>query len=548
MFSLFSILQVRSRGLFFFLAVLGTVNALTHSIILYLVNKTISFQPLPFWQEYNWLIFFCTLVVSFITTAVFQGHLIRLANDLAYEFNIKIFERIRTTSIHKLVNTGKEKVYAVMDDIDGISSFPVQFINILNSTIIVICGLGYMFYTSWTATLFLLGVMTVLAVVYIYRNTRIEGFMNQVRDLENGFFEYLNDLMTGFKELAMSSRRNDNLHEKYISKNRSSSRDLRVKTSILYLFNDLMGTYSWYIVMGVILFGFSRLSELGVAGAVTFTFILLYIMGPLAGLIRFLPTLTGSKIAYERVLSFLEQLSSLEEDEVGQMTSFNEFQSLKVENLSFQYPNDKDSFTLGPLNLTINKGEILFIKGGNGSGKSTFMQILIGLFNPSSGNIYYNDELAQINSRTYRDNITAIFAEPFLFSRNYEDYGYSDVSELLQEYSNMFRVNNTMKVDYENDRIHQGLSKGQQKRVALILGLLEKRPLLVMDEWAAEQDPEFRKYFYETILQDLKAKGKTVVLITHDDKYFDHADRIIKFEQGKIITERETTFENDKQL
>ena len=548
MLSLFKILQSKSKSLFFFLAIIGIVNAVTHTAILYIVNMTISFQALPVLQEYNWLLFFGILLISFMTTSVFQRHLIRLANDLAYEFNIKIFEQIRTSSVHKLVNTGKEKVYAVMDDIDDISAFPVQFISILNSLIIVVCGLGYMFYSSWDATLFLLATMTFLAIAYAYRNTRIEKLMNKVRDLENEFFEYMNDLLAGFKELVMSSKRNDNLHEKHISRNRKESRDLRIKTSILYLSNDLAGTYSWYIVMGAILFGFSRVSDLGVAGAVVFTFVLLYIMGPLTGLIRFIPVLTRSKIAYERVMGFLEQLSSLEEEAPKQLASFDGFHSLRVEDLCFQYPNDNDSFALGPLNLTINKGEIVFIKGGNGSGKSTFMQILVGLFNPSSGNVYYNEELVQVNTKEYRDNITAIFAEPFLFSRNYEDYKLRDVSGLIEDYSTMFRVNNVLKVDYENDRIDKDLSKGQQKRLALILSLLEKRPILVMDEWAAEQDPEFRRYFYEKVLSDLKNIGKTIVLITHDDRYFGYADRVIKFEQGKIVNETTTALEYDKEL
>ena len=78
------------------------------------------------------------------------------------------------------------------------------------------------------------------------------------------------------------------------------------------------------------------------------------------------------------------------------------------------------------------------------------------------------------------------------------------------------------------------LSSGQRKRLALILAILEDRPILVFDEWAADQDPKFRRVFYEEILPDLRAAGKTVIAVTHDEKYFGHADRHLYMSEGLI--------------
>src|SRR5690606_27967207 len=78
------------------------------------------------------------------------------------------------------------------------------------------------------------------------------------------------------------------------------------------------------------------------------------------------------------------------------------------------------------------------------------------------------------------------------------------------------------------------LSQGQRKRLALLVAYLEDRPFYVFDEWAADQDPVFKKIFYTEILPSLKAKGKTVIAITHDDGYFHVADRCFKFEDGKL--------------
>ena len=79
------------------------------------------------------------------------------------------------------------------------------------------------------------------------------------------------------------------------------------------------------------------------------------------------------------------------------------------------------------------------------------------------------------------------------------------------------------------------LSTGQRKRLAYLLSCLEDKQIYLLDEFAAEQDPQFRHYFYRTLIPELKASGKTIVMVTHDDSYFDACDRLIKLDYGGII-------------
>src|SRR5262249_40882734 len=81
------------------------------------------------------------------------------------------------------------------------------------------------------------------------------------------------------------------------------------------------------------------------------------------------------------------------------------------------------------------------------------------------------------------------------------------------------------------------LSRGQRKRLALLTAYLEDRPLYVFDEWAADQDPQFKEIFYPRLLPELKARGKAVLVISHDDRYFPVADRILRLEDGKLIAD-----------
>lgn len=99
----------------------------------------------------------------------------------------------------------------------------------------------------------------------------------------------------------------------------------------------------------------------------------------------------------------------------------------------------------------------------------------------------------------------------------------------------MRQLNLDNKVQVENGKFSTiVLSQGQGKRLALLTAYLEKRPIYLFDEWASDQDPFFRDVFYEKILLNLKQQGKTVLVISHDDRYFHLADRVIKLDYGKI--------------
>ncbi len=82
------------------------------------------------------------------------------------------------------------------------------------------------------------------------------------------------------------------------------------------------------------------------------------------------------------------------------------------------------------------------------------------------------------------------------------------------------------------------LSTGQRKRLALLNAWLEERPVLVFDEWAADQDPVFRRVFYTELLPELKALGKTIIVISHDDRYFAIADQLIRMQAGRVVSEK----------
>ena len=212
------------------------------------------------------------------------------------------------------------------------------------------------------------------------------------------------------------------------------------------------------------------------------------------------------------------------------------FNSLSLVDTQYQYPeqNGEAGFVLGPVNFKVEKGELVFLVGGNGSGKSTLAKILTGLYSPTSGDVLLNEEkIIPDNSDHLRSCFSAIFPNFFLFSDVVDDEGSSLDDEKISHYLKRLAINNKVSVTQGNLST-TSLSQGQRKRLALVLLYMENRQVLLLDEWAADQDPTFREVFYRELLPELQKAGKTIIAISHDDHYFDIADRIYKLDCGQL--------------
>lgn len=187
--------------------------------------------------------------------------------------------------------------------------------------------------------------------------------------------------------------------------------------------------------------------------------------------------------------------------------------------------------SLGPIDLTVSSGEELFIAGGNGSGKTTLAKVLIGLYSPDEGHVMLNGQVVSKETRNnYRQLFSTVFVEGHVFDRL---LGVELEQEKLRHFATLLGIEKY--VDVETGHFSsQNLSRGQHKRLALLVACMDDRPILVFDEWAAEQDPGFKEIFYKQILPELRKQGKTVVAITHDDRYFSAADRVLKLLDGQL--------------
>ena len=260
----------------------------------------------------------------------------------------------------------------------------------------------------------------------------------------------------------------------------------------------------------------------------------LFLVGSLSATIQIIPSISQANVSAMRLLLIEEELKKEANGFIDQISMDEKIESITLENILFHYKQieNTSNFTLGPINFHFAKGKIYFIRGSNGSGKTTLLRLLVGLIQPEHGTISVNGKKVTKNMlEAYRNKFAIVFNNFYLFKKlygiaNFEDTYFDEILSLM-EMKEKVSINSGQFSDLK-------LSTGQRKRIALMVALFENKDFIILDEWAADQDPEFRKKFYTKILPMLKNQGKTIIALTHDDAYYDVADKIIVLDNGKM--------------
>jgi putative ATP-binding cassette transporter len=316
-----------------------------------------------------------------------------------------------------------------------------------------------------------------------------------------------------------------------------SATDIRVDVQVRAFQQFILGEVAVFFLLAVVVYVVPLYSTSFHGDIVKVTMAVLYMTGPIGGLIQTLPLLSAAEAAAGRMLNLDEHLAAVAEPAANPAAAPipADFREISLRGVEYAYAVDEGepSFVLGPVDLAVRRGEVVFITGGNGSGKSTLIKLLTGLYRPHHGRIQVDGlAIGPDTRRAFQDMMAPVFSDYHLFPRL---YGVPSIDlAMAQDLIAWFEMEGTVRLAEDRfDRLD--LSAGQRKRLALIAALLEKRPVLVIDEWAADQDPHFKEIFYRQLLPELKWRGKTVIVVSHDDRYYDVADRLVKLRDGHIV-------------
>ncbi|HEX8353837.1 MAG TPA: cyclic peptide export ABC transporter, partial [Pyrinomonadaceae bacterium] len=367
-------------------------------------------------------------------------------------------------------------------------------------------------------------------------------YFGRAREEEDQLFGHFRALVDGFKELKMHGGRRRSFVSEQLEPTAASFRDNNVMGMAIYSVAANWGQLLVFIVIGLLIFLMPQLVGVNAPALTGFTIAILYITTPLQVIMNAVPELGRASVALDKIeqlgISLVSDAGAERADAAPPaLAGSGEGDRLSLEAVdvthTYYVEGDANNFTLGPVDLSFRAGEVVFLTGGNGSGKTTFAKLLTGLYEPEGGEVRLNGRPVTAETRAaYRQLFSVVFADFFLFDSllGLESH---ELDARAREYLSQLQLAHKVQVA-DRKLSTTKLSQGQRKRLALLTAYLEDRPVYLFDEWAADQDPVFKEVFYLRLLPELKARGKTVFVISHDDHYYFVADRVIKFDYGKV--------------
>jgi putative ATP-binding cassette transporter len=533
-----------SRTLVILAILTGALSGLCKALVIAVANHVLNpHNP----ADNRWLLlaFIGICLLEPLSRFIAQGLLTYLGQKAIFDLRMRLTRQILATPLRALEELGQARIMAVLtDDISAISTTLIG-IPILCMQIAVV--LGSLVYMAWLSPLTALLVFAFIVgggTVFQLALNKGVRFIREAREQQDAMMKHFRTMLDGAKELKLHFLRRFAFLTQVFRPSAEAFRRSNLNGNLIYAATGSFGyQLIFYTLLGLLIFLMPSVTGVDTKTLTGFTLALFYMLIPLSDILVLFPSLTRANIAMEKISSLGLSLPALtnDDDAIPPATGIA-LDELELAGVTHAYHRDLEnkSFILGPIDLTIRRGELIFLVGGNGSGKTTLAKLLCGLYAPESGEIRLNKQAVSDENRdSYRQLFSVVFSDFHLFE-SLLGLTTNGLDGKADDYIKQLQLHHKVQVkDGALSTIE--LSQGQRKRLALLTAFLEDRPCYIFDEWAADQDPFFRDIFYLQLLPELKAKGKTVLVISHDDRYYSLGDRIIKLDYGKIEFDRPAT-------
>ena len=461
--------------------------------------------------------------------------LTRYAQKAVTRLRVDLVRKLLAVPHRRFVEVGAARVYAALtDDVGKVGQSLYMLPAFAVNVAILAGGALYLIYLSWHAIVVLGALVLVGGTVHRLLSRRAYRALHKARDEHDRLIDHFVTLTRGIKELKLHRGRRD----AYVADELSPTAERLVGHNVVaharYILAHSTSHFFFFVLIGAILFGVPAIADANGVVITGYVLTCLYLMGPLSGAVGALPRFAEADVALGRVQELGVELADQPAERAGAESV--KWESIALRGVTRQYRHERHGalFTLGPLELTIEPGEVLFVTGSNGSGKSTLARLLTGLDTPDEGAVVWDGREVDDDSRDdYRQLFSTVFSDFFLFD-SLLGLEAPDLDERAAGYLETLQLSHKVQIQ-AGVLSSTDLSQGQRKRLALLTAYLEDRPIYLFDEWAADQDPEFKEVFYHQLVPELRARGKTVIVITHDDRYFELADRRLRLADGQVL-------------
>lgn len=494
--------------------------------------------------------FFALIILQLLTTFVSQFALTKLGHRFVYDLRRQLLKQILDTDHAQLEQVGSARLLASLsDDILNITSAFVRLPQLVQGTVLTLAAIAYLSWMSVPLTLFMLLWLVFVIVIGMLMVNRVYANLLQIRGLQDRLYEDYETAIFGHKELLLNRHRSRQFYETRFDHHADSYRQKIILSDTYHLSALNWSNIMMFAAIGILFLLATAFNWADQATVTSFALTLLFIQSPLLAAVGSYPTLQTANVALNKIVSL--HLASYHPDfATSDTVQLSDWQRIELKDVSYHYPtnkpakdvdgsdheNDKSSrnFGLYNINLTLNRGEVVFLIGANGSGKSTLAKLLAGLYQPDNGQVLLDGKpILATTYPDYQQHFAAIFGDGYLFDWLQGAGDLAPDSDTVSDWQTRLQLADKLSI-VEGKLSTTNLSQGQRKRLALLLTISEDKPILVLDEWAADQDPVYRQTFYEALIPRLKQMGKTLFIISHDDRYFKHADRLLQMHDGRL--------------
>jgi len=537
--SLLAFLFKKSRGIVIAAIIASIISGAASSSLMAFVHRSLDTKS----NSTAWLIAgFVSLCLIFpLSRIVSEVLLVYLSQKVILDLRMQFIRQIFLTPLRKLEEVGAHRLLAALTDDVGVLAAGLTTVPVLclQGAVVLSC----LVYLAYLSIPLFLATIVILPLGILGVNALLSAGMRhfaRARKEQDQLYKHIRAVTDGIKLFKQHRGRREAFLTQVFEPTGLRYQHENIRGNAIVIAGASCGTLTFFITLGLFLFVVPRMFQISTEVITGYVLIFGFLMVPISVITSLISSLSRAGIALRNIRSLGLSLGSESSAAVGKVSDsgVNECRKLELVGISHAYRGEEDSagFELGPIDLSFRMGEIVFITGGNGSGKTTLAKVLTGLYVPESGHVRYDGQpVDETNREQYREFFSVLFSDFFLFE-SLLGIDRHQLDDRAREYLSHLRLDHKVKIN-EGVLSTIDLSNGQRKRLALLTAYLENRPVYVFDEWAADQDPVFKSFFYNDILPQLKSQGKILFVITHDDQYYGVADRVIKLDYGKVVSD-----------
>ena len=534
------------------LAVFTLITGMANAALISFINTGAEYVTNDQVSHRVALLFLISLMIYILGKRYVAMRSAVLVEAILNKIRYRLADKIRHAELATLEARGTSPFYARLgQDTVKVSNFTASVITAIQAVILIVFTTLYISTISIKAFVLVTIMLSVCFLVYSSRRKVFRAMWLKLSEYETRFYEKLGHILDGFKEIKINRSKNESVLQDFALVN-EEMKDYKTGLVQAYIRLSIFSQAFFFILLGSVIFVFPQFHEEYATNIIKITAAILFISGPFEIVLNGNQQLANANSSARNILELEAELEEvLRQNEMtieaqNHPEAFEELpfsDNIRFHNLSFAYPPVKGRdyiFEVGPIDLTIKKGELIFITGGNGSGKSTFLKLMTGLYQPKAGQILVDvDEAGRpdttvtpANYQQYRNLFTTIFTDFHLFDKLYgiKNTDPAAINEVLKNMELSADKTTYREGGFTNLR----LSTGQKKRLALTTCIIEDKPIYIFDEVAADLDPEFRDKYYYQIIRELRARNKTVIVVSHDRYYWTVPDRLLEMANGKM--------------